>query len=476
MEKQVEVAIIGAGTAGLNVMGRVRRAGKSFVMINGGHTGTTCARVGCMPSKALIQVADDYYRRKMFPRFGIDGSEALKPDLPEVMEYVREIRDTLVDRVLGGSIDTLDDETFIDGYAEFIDANTLKVNDMTVTAENIVIATGSTPIIPDAWQAFGDRIITTDTFFEEETLPQNVAVIGLGVIGLELGQAMARLGVKVTGVDMTEILSGLSDPDINQQAKDILGREFDLWQGAPAELEEADGKIRVRAGENEIVVDKVLAAMGRRPNLDKLKLENLGVALDAQGVPEYDRTTQRIGDLNVYIIGDADNEKPILHEAADDGKIAAFNILAGESVPFKRKTPLAITFTDPNIIQVGACWKDLDQDNLVVGQIPMGPVGRALTKAKNRGLLKIYAEKHSGKLLGGAMIGVCGENIAHLLAWSVQQEKTVVDLLRMPFYHPVMEEALQGALRNALGKLEMDLPSHVEMERLKAQSYICEVA
>ncbi len=465
MEKQVEVAIIGAGTAGLNVMGRVRRASKSFVMINGGHTGTTCARVGCMPSKALIQVADDFHRRKVFPRFGIEGSEVLKPDLPEVMEYVREVRDTLVDRVLGGSIDTLDDDTFIDGYAEFVDANTLKVNDIIIKADNIVIATGSTPIAPDGWKAFGDRIVTTDDFFEQETLPQSVAVVGLGVIGLELGQAMARLGVKVTGVDMTDILSGLTDPDINQQARDIIGKEFDLWQGAAAELEEADGKIRVRAGDNEVVVDKVLAAMGRRPNLDRLKLENLGVPLDASGVPEYDRGTQRIGETSVYIIGDADNEKPILHEAADDGKIAAFNILAGKPVAFKRKTPLAITFTDPNIIQVGRCWSALDHDNVVVGQIPMGPVGRALTKAKNRGLLKVYAEKATGKLLGGAMIGVCGENIAHLLAWSVQQEKTVVDLLRLPFYHPVMEEALQGALRNALGKLEMDLPQYVEMEQ-----------
>ncbi len=465
MEKQVEVAIIGAGTAGLNVMGRVRRAGKSFVLINGGYTGTTCARVGCMPSKALIQVADDYYRRKVFPRFGISGSEALKPDLAEVMEYVREVRDTLVDRVLGGSIDTLDDDTFIDGYAEFVDASTLKVNDETVRADNIVIATGSTPIVPGPWQAFGDRIVTTDDFFEQETLPQSMAVIGLGVIGLELGQAMARLGVEVTGVDMTDILSGLSDPDINQQARDIIGKEFELWQGAPAELEEADGRIRVRAGDNEVVVDKVLAAMGRRPNLERLKLENLGAPLDQNGVPEYDHATQRIGDTNVFIVGDADNEKPILHEAADDGKIAAFNILAGKSTPFRRKTPLAITFTDPNIIQVGQCWSQLDQDNIIVGQIPMGPVGRALTKAKNRGLLKVYVEKNSGKLLGGAMIGVCGENIAHLLAWSVQQEKTVVDLLRMPFYHPVMEEALQGALRNALGQLEIDLPAYVEVEQ-----------
>ncbi|RTZ59123.1 MAG: dihydrolipoyl dehydrogenase, partial [Gammaproteobacteria bacterium] len=343
----------------------------------------------------------------------------------------------------------------------------LKVNDITVKADNIVIATGSTPIVPEPWKAFGDRIMTTDDFFEQETLPESVAVIGLGVIGLELGQAMARLGVKVTGVDMTDILSGLSDPDINQQAREIIGKEFELWQGAPAELEEADGKIRVRAGDKEVIVDKVLAAMGRRPNLDRLKLENLGAPLDQYGVPEYDHATQRIGDTSVFIVGDADNEKPILHEAADDGKIAAFNILAGESTPFRRKTPLAITFTDPNIIQVGQCWNNLDQGNIIVGQIPMGPVGRALTKAKNRGLLKVYVEKNSGKLLGGAMIGVCGENIAHLLAWSVQQEKTVVDLLRMPFYHPVMEEALQGALRNALGQLEIDLPKYVEVEPLR---------
>ena len=111
-EREVDVAIIGSGTAGLNAMGRVRRSKKSFVLINGGEAGTTCARVGCMPSKVIIQVAEDFHRRTLYPRMGIEGGEQLSVNIPEVMEHVRELRDTFVDRVLSNSTDHLSEEEF----------------------------------------------------------------------------------------------------------------------------------------------------------------------------------------------------------------------------------------------------------------------------------------------------------------------------------------------------------------------------
>jgi len=279
MTKKVDVAIIGSGTTGLNAMGQIRRAGKSFVLINGGELGTTCARVGCMPSKAFIQVAEDFHRRHVFERHAIEGGDDLAIEVEELMEHVRGLRDIFVDRVMGGSTDELDEE-FIEGYAQFVAPNQLKVGDIEIEAESIIIATGSTPIMPAAWRELGDRIITTDDFFEQESLPESMAIIGMGVIGLELGQALSRIGVSVTGVDALEHISGLTDPIVNKTAIDLMEQEFPIWFGLPAELSAAGDKLRVRAGENEIEVDKALVSIGRTPNLSGLGLENLGVTLD----------------------------------------------------------------------------------------------------------------------------------------------------------------------------------------------------
>ena len=148
MSREVDVAILGSGTAGLNALGQVKKAGKSFVMINGGEFGTTCARVGCMPSKALIQIAEDFHRRSIFNRHAIAGGNALTLDREAAMEHIRDLRDTFVDRITSNSTDKMPEQVLIHGYARFIDPHTLEVNGETIKAGKIIIATGSRPIVP----------------------------------------------------------------------------------------------------------------------------------------------------------------------------------------------------------------------------------------------------------------------------------------------------------------------------------------
>lgn len=468
MERKVDVAIIGSGTSGLNAMGQTRRAGKSFVLINGGELGTTCARVGCMPSKVLIQVAEDFARRKIFHRFGIKGEESLSLDDAHAMEHVQDTRDIFVDRVLAGSTDEMGDE-LIEGYAEFVDEQTLKVNDQIIKAEKIVLATGSTPIIPAAWQQFGDRILTSDSVFEIERLPKSVAVIGLGVIGLELGQALYKLDVEVTGIDQLEIIAGLTDPVANQSAVDAIGKEFSLWLGSVAEISEEGDLLRVSAGDDSVLVEKVLVSIGRRPNLDKLGLEKLDIELDAAGIPVYNPNTMQVGNSPIFIAGDMDGVRPILHEAGDEGKIAGYNASHDEVKAFKRKTPLGITFTEPNIVTAGETWSELqERDDVVTAQMPMGPVGRALIMAKNKGVIRVYAEKSSGRILGAAIVSTKGEHLGHLLSWSIEQGLTVHDLLQMPFYHPTIEEGLQAALYNLLKEVDAKPSPLLELQELSS--------
>jgi dihydrolipoamide dehydrogenase len=466
MERNVDVAIIGAGTAGLSALSRVRRHTDNWVLINGGELGTTCARVGCMPSKAAIQVAEDFHRRHIFDRHGIEGASGLSMAVADAMEHVRDMRDVFVDKVLSSSTDEMGDE-LIEGYARFLEPDLLEVDGQRIrAAKAVIIATGSRPIVPIAWQSFGDRVMTTDDLFEQENLPESIAVIGLGVIGLEMGQSLHRMGVHVTGFDQAETIGGLHDPAVNTAAVGLFGKEFPIHLGQPAEVTEEDGKLRVTAGEHSVLVDKVLAAMGRTPNLDRLDLEALGVNLDDRGMPEYDPHTMQVGQLPIFIAGDVTADRPILHEAGHAGRIAGYNAVADKVQAFKRKTPLVITFCDPNIAMVGARLDELDPDTTAIGEMNFGPLGRALIMGKNRGVLRIYADRADGRLRGAAMVGPKGENLAHLLAWCIEAGFSVFDVLKMPFYHPTIEEGVQGALYDLRGKvdLKVDFPEVEVME------------
>ncbi|MDT8388811.1 MAG: FAD-dependent oxidoreductase, partial [Thiogranum sp.] len=178
MKQEVDVAIIGAGSAGLYAFSQVRKYANKYVLIDGGELGTTCARVGCMPSKALIQVAEDFHRRALFNREGIEGGDKLSVNAADAMEHVQDLRDIFVDKVLSSSTDNMGDE-FIQANARFLEPNLLMVGEQRIRARSIVIATGSAPIVPEAWQAFGERVLTTDEIFELEELPASLAVIGL---------------------------------------------------------------------------------------------------------------------------------------------------------------------------------------------------------------------------------------------------------------------------------------------------------
>lgn len=466
MTREVDVAIIGAGSAGLYTLAQVRHANKSFVLIDGGELGTTCARVGCMPSKVAIQVAEDFHHRKYLSREGIDGGDGLSIDGEEVMEYIQDLRDHFVDQVLTNSTDEMGEE-FIEGYARFTGSNELEVNGEKIRAKKIVIASGSSPVIPEPWKAFGDRIVTTDEVFEMETLPESMAVIGMGVIGLELGQAFSRMGVNVTGIDQCEYIAHLSDPVINKTLLDIIKKEFPIWLGHQAQVTEAGDKLKVTAGDQLAEVDKVLVCIGRRPNLDNLHLGAAGIECDENGIPEFDRQTMRIGHTDVYIAGDVNGERPILHEAGDEGRIAGYNAARNEDTRFGRKVPFSITFCEPNLVQVGQSMAELEGSGYVIGAMKVAGLGRALIMTKNRGLIHLYCDKKNGRLLGAALCVARGESLGHLLAWSIEMNLTVFDMLRMPFYHPVMEEALQSALRDAASQIENKPPAPWDLKWLR---------
>ena len=450
MKKKLDVIIIGAGSAGLAALRQVRKRTERFLLINDGPYGTTCARVGCMPSKALIEAANAYHARTKAEAFGIRGSESLRIDIPAVMLRVRALRDRFVGGVLKAT-EALGERS-IAGRARLLGPNEVTVGNQVFHARSIVIATGSSPVVPQPWQALGDRLLTTDTFFDQKTLPARMAVVGLGAIGIEMAQALSRLGVEVHAFNSSDGLAGISDPVVAETARQSLNEEFAIHTGHKVELSGTPGGVSVQAGPVDIEVDRVHVAIGRKPNLGDLGLDTLGVTLDKLGLPPFDRSTMRIADLPVFIAGDANADVSLLHEAADEGYIAGVNAVATEPSCFQRRTPLAIVFSDPGIAAVGQRFADVDVEQCLIGSVEFASQGRALTAQRNQGVLRIYAHSHDARLLGAEMCAPAAEHMAHLLALAISRELTAHDLLAMPFYHPVLEEGLRTALRDIAGK------------------------
>ncbi len=475
MNATYEVVIVGAGSAGLAALREVRKRTPDFLLVNDGPWGTTCARVGCMPSKVLIEAANAYHRRHAFEEFGIRGAEHLSVDLPAALRRVRRLRDGFVKGTLSAT-DRLG-ERAVSGRARLTGPGRLEVNGREISARAIVLAPGSSPVVPPAWRVLGERLLTTDSLFERESLPPRIAVIGLGAIGVEMAQALARLGIEVSAFGRGH-LGGLTDAKVSAAATALLGGEFALRLGAAAELSDAGGAIRVRAGDAEATVDAVLAALGRRPNLAGLGLETLGISLDPRGLPPVDPKTQQVGDLPLFLAGDANGKRALLHEAADEGHIAGLNAvrLAAGAKPacFARRTPLAIVFSEPNIAVAGRRRAELADTPVIEGEIDFAHQGRARAGQRNHGLMRIYAEPETGKLLGAEMCAPAAEHMAHLLALALDRGMTVRELLRLPFYHPVLEEGLRSALRELAAQLpaagDSDLQSCGGFEAIGAEA------
>lgn len=455
--RKVDIAIIGAGTAGLSAYKAARQYTDKLVLIEGGSYGTTCARVGCMPSKLLIAAADSAHDAAMAGLFGIQvGDIAIHGE--QVLERVRLERDKFVAAVLA-SVDSIPAEHKLLGCARFLAPGRLAVGDeLEIEAERIVIATGSSPTIPELFQDLGDRVLVNDSLFELASLPESVAVFGSGVMGLELGQALSRLGVRVCMFGRGGSLGGIADEAIRAYAEHYFNTEFYLDTRAEvSDISAVEQGVSVSfvhrdKGAVTELFDYALVATGRSPNLDSLDLHNSGLTLDDKGVPLIEPSTLQCGDHPVFLVGDANQQAPVLHEAAHEGRIAGENAGRYPDVTgAERLVPFSVVFCNPQIASIGLPVARLSADErnaYVTGESSFEDQGRSKVIGKNRGILKVYAERDSGLFVGADMFGPAAEHIGHLLAWAAQQRMTVSAMLAMPFYHPVIEEGVRTALRD----------------------------
>ncbi|MDB5959045.1 MAG: dihydrolipoyl dehydrogenase [Massilia sp.] len=463
----VDVAILGTGTAGLSAYRAAVAHGKRALLIERGPYGTTCARVGCMPSKLLIAAGDAAHMLDLAPGFGVHAGET-RIDGKAVMARVQRERDRFVGFVLD-SVASIPEQDKLVGHARFTGPCALQVDDHTVVkAGRFVIATGSTPTMLPVLAAGGAAVISSDDIFELADLPASLAVIGTGVIGLELGQAMARLGVRVSFFARGGSIAQITDPDVLHEAVKVFGGQLDIrFQQRIVKVEpEAEGGVLLTTVDATGVekVDQfqyILVAAGRTPNVGDIGIEHTGLALDQDGVPVFDRCTMQCGDSHIFIAGDADDERPLLAEAADQGRIAGDNAGRFPDVrPGLRRTALAVAFTEPQIATVGESYRELcaaGKPKFALGMVSFENQGRSRVMLQNHGMLRVYAEYGTGRFVGAEMVGPRAEHLGHLLAWACQARMTVDQMLEMPFYHPVVEEGLRTALRHLHEELAKDV-------------------
>ncbi len=337
-----------------------------------------------MPSKLLIAAPEAAYEVCYTTPFGIHIEGEIRINGREVMARVWSERDRFVGRVLGraASIPAQDRYT---GYACFIDDTVLAIGDYaTVQAHSVVIATGSGPYIPPALLVFGDRLVVNDDVFNWEDLPHRIAVFGPGVIGLEVGQAFTRLGVQVRVFDVQEAVGLLTDPMVVEQVKFDLGEEFYLHPDATIhemKLDDNEAVIVFTELDGSVVTGRfnyVLACTGRKSNVDSLNLENTTLQLNKLGILVFDAKTLQCGTAPVFIAGDANNILLLLHEAADEGKMAGRNAAHYPDIEvLPRRAPISIVSADPQIAMVGQRYVDQEPRNIVTEAMDFTDQGRS---------------------------------------------------------------------------------------------------
>jgi dihydrolipoamide dehydrogenase len=355
----------------------------------------------------------------------------------------------------------------VEGETEILSPYTLQVNGTLIETKAIVFAVGVSSVIPREYQNFKDLLLTNETIFEMKRLPKSMLVVGTGATGLEIGQALHRLRVRVTLLGHKNKIGPLTDPAVLKVAQRVFAAELDIHPNHRLEGIERSGngvkvRFRGRGGEKRAEhFEKILIAAGRRPNLSPENIKKLGIRLDKEGWDKFNERTCQMGRTHIFFAGDVNVTRPLLHEAAYEGRIAGSNAASYPRVEaFRRYTPLNIVFTDPQIAVVGQSWKELDLKKMEIGEVDYQKQGRAQIMAVNQGAVHLYANRRSGKLLGAEMFGPRMENMAHLMAWAMEAGEDAQTLRDRPFYHPVLEEGLQTALESVLAKIRRSRKRH----------------
>lgn len=449
------MVIIGSGPGGYVCAIRCAQLGMKTAIIEKYSTlGGTCLNVGCIPSKALLDSSEHYFKAlHEFAEHGIELKD-LKVNLPQMIKRKAEV----VDQTTKG-IDFLmkkNDITVLHGMGSFIDKETIKVSsdegDKEIKAKRIVIATGSKPNFFPGMEPDKDRIITSTEALELLEVPKKMVVVGGGVIGLELGSVYARLGSEVTVVEFTDGIISTMDRTLGKELAKVLKKEGVKFNfNHKVQKVENTGKgVKVMAldkkgAEVTFEADYCLVSVGRKPYTQGLGLKNAGLTTDERGrIDVNDQLRTKVD--NIYAIGDVVRGAMLAHKAEEEGVLVA-EVMAGQKPHINYKLIPNVVYTWPEVAGVGYTEEELKADGkeYKTGTFPMRALGRARASGDTHGLVKILADKETDEILGVHMIG---PRVADLISEGVvamEYRASAEDIARMSHAHPTYSEAVKEA-------------------------------
>jgi dihydrolipoamide dehydrogenase len=460
MAESVQVAVLGAGPGGYAAAFYAADLGMQVALIDEEkNPGGVCLYRGCIPSKALLHVAKVVDEAKHAGNWGVTFGEP-KVDVDKLRAYKQGVVDKLTAGV--GSVAKLRKVKFIQGRATITGPKSLKVagasGETEVQFEHLILATGSHPTRIPTLSIDSPRMMDSTSGLELPDVPKSLLVIGGGYIGLELGTVYATLGSKVSVVEMTPGLLPGADRDLVQVLEKRLKKLFAnimLSTKVVKVAEEGQG-IRVtfegEAAEKEQVFDRVLVAVGRRPNSKIPGLETTKVKVDAKGFIESD-PQRRTAEPTIFVIGDVAGEPMLAHKASHEARVAV-EAIAGHKAVFEPQAIPAVVFTDPEIAWCGLTEAQAQAEQLEfeVAKFPWGALSRAITVDRPEGLTKLVLEKGTGRVLG---VGIAGSGAGELIAegaLAIEMGATAEDMKLVIHPHPTLSESLMESAEVFFGQ------------------------
>ena len=449
---QFDLIVIGAGPAGYVSAIRAAQLGMKTALIEKRkELGGTCLNVGCIPSKALLDSSEKYeMAQHHFADHGIEVTD-VKTDIPKMIKRKQSVVDKMTQGI--NFLMKKNKVTVINGWATIDGPNTVKVDDGDVyEAKKILIAAGSDVIELPFAKYDGEHIISSTEALELQTVPQHLIVIGAGVIGLELGSVWRRLGAKVSVIDIADKPLAVMDGDLGKEAQKLFtkqGLEF-YMESKVTGVNVEDGNVNVeledKNGETKkLNGDKVLVAVGRKPNTSGLKLENANIKTDDRGFIEVNENFQTSCE-SIYAVGDCAPGPMLAHKGEEEG-VVCVEMMAGQKPHVNYDCIPWVVYTSPEISGVGKTEEMLKEEGVAynVGKFNYLANGRAVAMAESTGFVKVLADKKTDKLLGVHMIGHNTSEMIHEAVAIMEFGGSAEDMARMGHAHPTMSEATKEA-------------------------------
>ncbi|RVD76325.1 MULTISPECIES: dihydrolipoyl dehydrogenase [Pseudomonas] len=443
--------IIGGGPGGYVTAIRAGQLGISTILVEGQSLGGTCLNIGCIPSKALIHVAEQFHQTRHHSEHSALGISVSAPTL-DINKSV-EWKDGIVDRLTTGVAALLKKNKVqvINGWAKVIDGKTVEVGDTRIQCDHLVLATGSTsvnlPILP-----IGGPIISSTEALAPKSVPKRLVVVGGGYIGLELGIAYRKLGAEVSVVEAQDRILPAYDAELTQPVHEAL-KQLGVKLYLKHSVLGFDGTLQVRDPNGDTLnleTDQVLVAVGRKPNTQGWNLEALNLEMNGSAIKIDNRcqTSMR----NVYAIGDLSGEPMLAHRAMAQGEMVA-ELISGKHREFNPTAIAAVCFTDPELVVVGQTPDEAKAAGLdcIVSSFPFAANGRAMTLESKSGFVRVVARRDNHVIVGWQAVGVGVSELSTAFAQSLEMGARLEDIGGTIHAHPTLGEAVQEAALRALG-------------------------